>query len=330
MVSQYLPNMRGIVAHELAERGNSQRKIAVMLGITQARVSHYLSNRKSVYYSELRKSFGITENELEGYARILGEDVSRSQAEGIFTLYSIWKNMLFSGGVCEAHQRSYSISSGCSVCMDIHRPQSEPLRDKQRDDDYYILQDLSEAVTLVESSIAFTKIIPEVSVNIAMCRQNPKSRSDVAAIPGRINKIHGRAKAFVLPEFGSSKHLSNVLLLLNSRMPHVRSVMNVRYDRSVDGCLSDLGINKFFTDARLTNQESGRPTQGKGTTRTDDQVILKRLAGIAIGKNEGTEAVFAVVDRGSEGLEPTTYLIGSKATEISNAALKIARLYSVE
>lgn len=329
MVSQFLPNMRGIVAHELAERGNSQRKIATLLGITQARVSHYLSSRKSIYYAELRRSFGITENELEGYARILGEDVSRSQADGIFTLYSIWKNMLFSGGVCEAHQRSYSISSGCSVCMDIHRPQNEPIRSKQRDDDYYVLQDLSEAVALVENSIAFTKIIPEVSVNIAMCRQNPKSRSDVAAIPGRINKIHGRAKAFVLPEFGSSNHLSNVLLLLNSRLPQVRSVMNVRYDRSVGDCLSSLGISKFFTGAP-PNQENGQPVRNKATaaTSSSDEIILKRLANIEFEEDGETKGVFAIVDRGSEGLEPMTYLFGPKATETSNTALKVARLYS--
>lgn len=328
MTEFFLPNIRGIVAHELREKGESQGKIANMLGITQARVSNYLSNKKSIYYSELSKRFGTTQSELEGFAKILSEDVRRSQVDGIFTLYSIWKNMLFNGAVCAIHQKESSVSKECSVCMDLHRPQNATSAESNEieDEESGILHNLSEALLALESSPNFPQIMPEVSVNIAMCKTKPKSKRDVAAIPGRVNKIHGRAKAFVLPEFGSSNHMSNVLLLFNSKFEYVRSAINIRYDSQVDRSLASLGIKKIFTKIRSVPIFPKSVVAEKWPTA--DEVVLERLATVEIPKMVSSNRLpFSVVDRGSEGLEPMTYVLGSKATEVTEVALKIADSY---
>jgi XRE family transcriptional regulator, thiamine biosynthesis regulator len=327
MTKYFLPNIRGLVAHELDERGESQRRIASILGITQARVSHYLSNKKSVYHADLLKRFATSQAELEGFARILGDDASRSQVDGIFTLYSIWKNMLFNGNVCAIHQKESSISKDCSVCMDLHRPQTSSSKEAVlRDEESNILRELSEAVSSIESSSQFPQIMPEVSVNIAMCKEDPKSKRDVAAIPGRINKIHGRAKSFVFPEFGSSNHMSNVLLLFKSKSNYIKSVMNLRYDEFLGRSLSSLGVRKFLTREKTSGQKNHR---NQAEQVSGDQVVLQRLAEVRIPESiSEANSPFAVIDEGSEGLEPITYLFGARATELSEVALKIAHAYT--
>ena len=324
MVEYFLPNIRGLVAHELHERGESQRRIATLLGVTQARVSHYLSNKKQGYSSLLSRQFGSSAGEIQGYAKILSEDVSRSQVDGIFTLYSIWKSLLFRGEVCAIHQSKSGVSSECSVCMELHRPLRESETNPETED-ASVLRDITEAISILENSATFPLLMPEVSVNVAMSRSNPKTVRDIAAIPGRINKIHGRAKAFVLPEFGSSNHMSNVLLIFNAKSSNLRGAMNLRYDPAIDAALANLGIQRMFTvDAESIVR--GKRLQARPDSTEPRDPVLKRLLSVQVATS--TAPVFAVIDRGSEGVEPNTYLIGGKASEVAQAALKISHNYA--
>ena len=323
MIRDFLPNIRGIVAHELSEEGESQRRIAQLLGLTQARVSHYLSEEKETYYARMLASFGTSAVELEGFGKALGKDVRRSQVDGIFTLYSIWKNLLFQGNVCSIHQKRSAIPIDCSVCMSLHKANEAQRNEKTMDEDYSLLQNLSDAIAIVERSVMFPNIMPEVSVNIAYCRRNATAKSDVAAIPGRINKFHGRAKAFVLPEFGSSNHMSNVLLMFHKKSEGIRSVMNLKNDRGLERDLSRLNVPKYLTDS--LDKRSKKPY-----IVNSDQFILARLSRIELHKNsKGVVRIpFAVVDRGSGGFEPITYVFGSTATELAELGVRISELYS--
>jgi XRE family transcriptional regulator, thiamine biosynthesis regulator len=324
MVNDFLPNVRGLVSHELHEKGESQRRIALLLGITQARVSYYLGKRKTQFSLELATKFGISQNDIASYSKLLAEDAMRSQTDSIFTLYSIWKNLLFTGMICAAHQKESNVPSECSACMELFKPPRETLEfSDQESEDLQIVHEISQAISMLESSVYFPSIMPEVSVNIAMSRTNPKTARDIAAIPGRINRIHGRAKAFVLPEFGSSNHMSKVLLLANSKDPDLKSVLNIKYDDAIGAALDDLGVPKRFTIAAKVPR--GTPS---GNLNIDDAVLL-RLSQIILSDQKNVPVV-ALIDRGSEGVEPMTYLIGSKATDLCHIALKIAQNYSVK
>lgn len=323
MVNDFLPSMRGLVSHELHERGESQRRIALLLGITQARVSYYLAKRKSQFSLELEAKFGISHNDVSNYSKLLAEDATRSQTDGIFTLYSIWKNLLFTGMICAAHQKESGVPAECSVCMEVFKPAREgPEFSDQESKDMQIINEISRAISMIESSVYFTSVMPEVSVNIAMSRKDPKTTRDVAAIPGRINRIHGRAKALVPPEFGSSNHMSKVLLLANSKNPSFRSVINIKYDESIGKALDDLALPKHYTSPiKIVTAQSE-----KKFPNSDDPVLL-RLSKINLGHEEG-QSTLALIDRGSEGVEPMTYLVGKKATDLSQIALRIAQIYS--
>lgn len=317
MMNDFLPNIRGMVSHDLHEKGESQRKIAQLLGITQARVSYYLKKRKAQFSSELTSKFGIPSVDLQNYSKLLAEDVARSRTDGIFTLYSIWKNLLFNGLMCATHQRESDVPTDCSVCMQVFKPVAG--REKAsagESEDIEIIGNITQAVSSLESSVYFPSIMPEVSVNVAMSRASPKTIGDVAAVPGRIIKIHGRAKAFVTPEFGSSNHMSKVLLLANSKDAELKAVMNIKYDDSVGKALDHLGIPKRFTIF----------TKGERASYGDDPV-LQRLSQVHLARGDVSPRI-AVVDRGSEGVEPMTYLLGKSALDLTQTALKIAQEYS--
>ncbi|MGI0090897.1 MAG: hypothetical protein ACREBS_04235, partial [Nitrososphaerales archaeon] len=151
-----MPNIRGLVSHELHERGESQRRIAILLGITQARVSYYLGKRKTDFSSELVTRFGLSQNDVSGYGKILAQDSMRSQTDGIFTLYSIWKNLLFMGAICATHHKESSVSSDCSVCMQLHKPLRESGESSgQETEDLQIIKEISSAISLIEDSVYF-------------------------------------------------------------------------------------------------------------------------------------------------------------------------------
>jgi predicted fused transcriptional regulator/phosphomethylpyrimidine kinase/predicted transcriptional regulator len=322
MVNDFLPNIRGLVSHELKEKGESQRRIATLLGITQARVSYYLRRKKTQFASELAEKFGISLGDITSYSKLLAEDATRSQTDGIFTLYSVWKNLLFNGMVCSIHQRESGVSADCAVCMELFKPQRELGKVTDREaEDIQVIHEISQAISLLENSAYFPSIMPEVSVNIAMARNNPLTTRDVAAIPGRINKIHGRAKALVLPEFGASNHMSRVLLLANSKDSRLRSVINVKYDVRVDAILRELGI-----PMRYTFSGKGARTMGSGNAGAYHDAVLLRLSQVKIPE-EPNVSTLALIDRGSEGVEPMTYLAGAKATDLGHVALKIAKEY---
>ncbi|HZW55729.1 MAG TPA: thiamine-phosphate synthase family protein [Nitrososphaerales archaeon] len=353
MVSEFLPNIRGLVSHELHERGESQRRIAVLLGITQARVSYYLSAKKLRFVNEISGKFGINPVEVQNYARSLSEDIARSQTDGIFTLYSIWKNLMFSGNVCSIHQRKSGISSECSVCMDLHKSYSvgEEKSDAELEDSK-LLWELREAASQIENSASFPSIMPEVSVNIAMAKTNPKSGRDIAAFPGRINRVHGRAKALLFPEFGCSRHMSNVLLIFRSRFPNVSAVMNIKHDEIIERVIAELGIPSIITKPHIIGHiVSDASERGRRKNRLvvksakdidigqeivesqpfgsgiDDRVISRLRATIIPSTIGSSGKVFALLDPGSEGVEPMTYLFGGRATEIAQCALKISHVY---
>ncbi len=235
--------------------------------------------------------------------------------------------MLFNGAICGIHQRESLVSKDCSVCMDLHRPSKESQSTLEAgDEEYFILHELSQAVSIIENSPTFPEIMPEVSVNIAMCKAVTKSKGDVAAIPGRICKIHGRARAFVLPEFGSSNHMSKVLSLFHTRSSRIRAAINLRYDELLDQCLHSLSVPKLATKYSIKqNKRDGMAEEQPPA----DQIVLLRLASIAVpGQGAATRIPFAVVDPGSAGLEPITYLFGTKATELAHLALRIADGYT--
>lgn len=304
MVEVFLPSMRQLVARVLRSQGLSQNGISGMLGVTQASVSLYLSAKPERVYTELT-SLSVQRDEADRYASILAEDVKRSAVYGVETLGSVWRSMLGRGMVCEAHRKLYPSLSDCDVCI-------KEYGEREGDRTGAIAQ-VAEAVRLLESSRAFVSVMPEVSVNLAYAPSDSGLPEDVVAVPGRIVRVKGSAKAMLPPEFGASRHMARVLLLMMSRRQGTRAALNLRYDAKMRRVIRKLGLRALEI--------------GEYQPSVSEDRMVTELASKLANARPGFDAV---VDPGGKGVEPNLYLFARSATEVASLAVKIAKLYSAE
>lgn len=303
MVQEFLPAIRQLVTRQLRAQGFSQNKISAMLGITQASVSLYLSSEIARVHSAF-KQFGVSHEEADTYAALLAEDSKRSAVDAVSTLSSIWTSLLGQGSVCALHRSQYPALADCDVCIKEYG--------QGRSGSLEAVSDVADAVRNLESSSTFVEVMPEVSVNIACVAGDAASPADVVAVPGRIVKARGRARAMLPPEPGASRHLARVLLLVKRIRPDVRACINLRYDS---------GVGRVLRRLRLKTIEIGDYAVS-GTEDPTVDALIRRLATVR-------PAFDAIVDKGGNGTEPNLYLFGKSAREVAALALRVSRLYSV-
>ena len=93
-----------------------------------------------------------------------------------------------------------------------------------------VLGNLVRAANLLRDVPAFTRLIPEVRVNLAYALPGAAVPADVAAIEGRITAVRGLPYVSGLPEFGASDHMAR--LILEVRKP-IRQVFCLNRQASI-------------------------------------------------------------------------------------------------
>ncbi len=301
MMETFLPSIRALVSRRLNKEGLSQGRVASLLGITQASVSLYLSEKPSKPLDQLSE-LGISGEEAERYSSLLAEDLKRNPVYAVSTLYAIWSDLLGKGLMCRAHRKEYPFLANCDVCMKTFG--SEEVKG------FEAIEHVSRAVAMIESSEAFVRVMPQVSVNIAYVYGEATSVDDVVAVPGRLVKAHDKARAFMKPEFGASTHLAKVLLEVKSRMKSFNAAINLKYDRQIE---------KILRRTKLRILRIG----GVYPQGVDDPVVESLRQKIRESRGEFD----ALVDTGGPGLEPNLYLFATDAVEAASLAIKVAKLY---
>jgi XRE family transcriptional regulator, thiamine biosynthesis regulator len=304
MVDSFLPSMRALVARKLKEDGLSQGKIASLLGLTQASVSSYLSGSPSRQTAAL-SSLGVTGEEAETYAALLAEDLKNNPVYAVATLYSIWSRLIGGGDACSLHRSEHPFLATCEVCMKVFGP--------ERGHAEGAVEHVESALRSIEGSSLFVRVMPEVSVNVAYSPAGAKSVEDVVAIPGRIVRVRGQARAFMRPEYGASTHLAAILLEVERRHPALRAATNLRYDQRMSRVLAKLGVERL-TMGR--DYPAGSPDKVLGALRA------------RLSAPEGGREFEAVVDLGGEGVEPSLYLFAEDAVKVVRRSLEIAKAYT--
>ena len=302
MVDTFLPATRQLVARELRSQGFSQSAISNLLGITQASVSLYLSSSPERSYSSF-SSFSVGKAEALRYSARLAEAVKRNATDGVNTLNSIWTGLLGSGSVCGAHRSMYPSLADCDVCIKEYG--------HRKDGRSEAISEVADAVKLLEASKTFVSVMPEVSVNIACAAGPAATPADVIAIPGRIVRVKGRARAMLPPEAGASLHMSRVLLLVRRRKPELRACINLRFDEKMAKTLRKLGLKS------LTIGGYSFP----GADDSTSEALEVRL-------KEPARGFDVIVDSGGSGIEPNVYLFAKGAREVAELALKASKVYS--
>ena len=302
MTDLFLPAMRDLVARRLRSKGLSQNTVSSLLGVTQASVSLYLTGDRAKAYDTLAR-LSITRGKADEYSALLADDLARGAVHGVGTLARLWTGLLGSGSACAAHREMYPLLSECDYCIKEYGGRHGSMTE--------VISEVARAARLIEDSPEFIDVMPEVSVNIACAVEGASTPEDVVAIPGRIVRAKGRARAMLPPETGASAHMAKVLLLVMGKRPQLRACINLRYDSKMDAAVRKSGLRTITI--------GGYPTGGSEDPTTN--AMEKKLAA-----HPG--AFDAIIDRGGAGIEPDLYLFAKGAREVADAALKLARAYS--
>lgn len=181
-----------------------------------------------------------------------------------------------------------------------------------------VLDDLNQAIHLLEESSTFSRLIPESQSNIGMSLREPESSMDIAAVPGRIVKIGNRAKASASPQFGTSKHVDAAILTAMQYDPASRAAINIRYDQRLLKVCERLNLISSAYD-RSSEPENVKNREG-GTIPWGTEQAIKKA-------RKFPDVIYHI---GDFGKEPMTVLLGKSACQIARTALKIAEEYDEE
>jgi predicted fused transcriptional regulator/phosphomethylpyrimidine kinase/predicted transcriptional regulator len=301
MVNSFLPSMRVLVSKKLHMDGMPQSKISKLLGVTQASVSHYVRGDPASAYASLSR-LSIHKEDADRYSSLLAEDSKRNPVYATATLASIWNNLLGRGLLCAAHRDLYPSLAGCEVCIKTFETEPDE-RTKQ-------LDLVMRAVSIIQDSPSFVKIMPEVSVNLAYAPGQGRTIGDVIGIPGRIVRVRNSARAMFNPEFGGSNHLARMVLLVKSLNSGLSVAINLRYDSKMRAIARKMGISIV---------EFGE-TYPKDLVDPIVEALRLRL-------RARHSSFDAAADVGGRGLEPNLYLFGKDPVEVARVAVTISRQY---
>lgn len=220
VVENLLYDLRIRVAHALRHAGLTQTEISRALHVSQAMVSKYLS--QSVEFAPERDE--------------VSQEIARMMAQGkeekdiLLYLCQTCFRWREGGSTCSLHSLP-----GCTVCYQLRSP--EILDEKQS-----VIENVREALSILESCSAVIDLMPQVHMNIAMSLENARNPMEVAAFPGRLAPVHGVITAVSDPEFGASHHLASLLLRTGKR-----AVINIKYTDTLISVLKKLEISFSYS-----------------------------------------------------------------------------------
>ena len=292
LVDEVIPLIKAEVARELAEKGYSQSKIAKILGITQPMVNR-LMNQYDYYVERARKLnlWSIVSNVSGAVVEMITNDRYDEASRYIMSTLLL---DLASLRLCNAHRMiKADIPVNCNVCSILIMPRD------------VVVMNVEEAIKILESNPEVSLLVPGVLMNIAEAIPNPKDPTDVAAVPGRIDKVEGRVKAWNPPTYGASGHLAMILIGISHSDPSTRAVASVKWGNDVEEAIKSLGWSMVKTS---------------GSMKPSEEEIISRVVSAYVASKPRV-----VVDTGGYGVEPITYVFGSNAVEVALSIVSLAK-----
>ena len=154
-------------------------------------------------------------------------------------------------------------------------------------------------------------LLPEVQSNLGYALPWAQEFGDVAAFPGRFVRAAGELIKVADPEFGTSRHIAQIILTAMARDPEMRSAMNVKFDEDVLTRARKAGLSvKHFN--RRDEPRSVKRKEGSSLS-WGVQAVLKRA-------REIPDIIF---DRGDVGKEPMIRVLGRTPEEVAKKVLRL-------
>ena len=282
-VEEFLPTFRSMLAGELRERGLTQSEVAALLGISQSAVSKYA-------HGEVDINADVADDErvrelIDRLADGLSSgDMSRVQA--LVEAEVLLRRLERADLLARLHEEAFAPLAEYEGPLDIHDPDGDLRATEQ------VRSSVRRGVRTLENTSGFAALIPAVGSNLAEALPDAETIDDIAAVPGRILDIKGRASVPGEPEFGVSEHVASVLLATRAAGSDARAALNVRYDADFLEKLEAAGYTAVEFDAEATVETA----------------IADAL--------EDDPDVDVLYQTGGFGIEPILYVLGSDASAV--------------
>jgi predicted fused transcriptional regulator/phosphomethylpyrimidine kinase/predicted transcriptional regulator len=292
VVEEFLPTFRTVLAGELRDRGLTQSEVADLLGISQSAVSKYA-------HGEVETNAEIeTDDRFVDLVERLAEGLTTGEMSRVQALVEteVFICRLERGDLlARLHESAYPPIAEHDGPIDIHDPEGE-FRVTER-----VRSSVRRGVRALENTSGFASLVPAVGSNLVEAVPDATTIDDVAAVPGRILDVKGRATVPGDPEFGVSEHVASLLLAARRAGSDARAALNVRYDEPVIASLEAAGYEAVEFDAE-----------------TD----LERAIEAAIETNPDADVLYQT---GGFGVEPVCYVLGPNAAAVVEAVREIRR-----
>lgn len=176
-----------------------------------------------------------------------------------------------------------------------------------------VLDNIREAVRLVESEPLIRKLVAECQMNIGMALPHADDAGDVAAVDGRLTKHMDGVRAQGSPRFDASRHIAHTILAVREFDTSKRAGMNLIYKPEIVEALKELGLVVSYYDRREEPEEY-KDIEGM-TTKWGSAEAVKRA-----GRTPDV-----IYHLGDWGKEPMIVLLGESAVEVASWSVEVAR-----
>jgi len=182
-----------------------------------------------------------------------------------------------------------------------------------------VLDNLAEAVELLRNCPEFSRLVPEVRVNLVYALPEARTSEEVAAIDGRITVVGGLPHASGLPRWGASDHMARLIMEVRRYDPPINAGINFKCDKTIIEVVkrycSEQGILFGWIDR---SQEPAEVTAQDGTSMPWKIKYLD--------SNYGRIPRLFYEGEGW-GKEPLFVALGTDAVEVAGIGIEIARRY---
>ncbi|MFX1431806.1 MAG: thiamine-phosphate synthase family protein [Promethearchaeota archaeon] len=179
----------------------------------------------------------------------------------------------------------------------------------------HVINQISEIYSIISKDKEFSRLIPEVRMNISGSLSNAKNKNDIAGIEGRITIINGFPKASGEIKFGVSDHTARLILTAKKFDSSINFVINLKY-------IPEL-IQSIKKNTNLDLQEIIREEQPEDMKRKEYSTMRWLINESVKKKGKIPDLIW---DKGAIGKEPMMRLFGKNSNDIIKKLEQIIKL----
>ncbi len=180
-----------------------------------------------------------------------------------------------------------------------------------------VINQIKEIYNNISRSKKFSKLIPEVRMNISGALPNATKKEDIAGIDGRITIINGFPQASGEIKFGASDHTARLILSAKEFDNSINYVINLKYNSN--------WIELIQQNTDLELQEITREDQPEKIKKQEFSTMQWLIKESIASKGKIPDIIW---DKGAMGKEPIIRLFSKNSKDMIEKLKKIIEVIS--